>query len=49
MQPPPKPAERQPLRTAAEVLEALDATIHLEPDATTFGTEEDIPDDRSPR
>jgi hypothetical protein len=49
MQPKPKPASRQPLRTAAEVLEAVDATIHLRPDATTFGTEEDIPDDRSPR
>jgi hypothetical protein len=49
MQPPPKPAVRQPLRTPAEVLEALDATIHLRPDETTFGTEEDIPDNRSPR
>jgi DNA-binding GntR family transcriptional regulator len=49
MQPPPKPASRQPLRTPAEVLEAVAATIHLRPDATVFGTEEDIPDDRSPR
>jgi hypothetical protein len=50
MQPQPKPvAPQQPLRTPADVLEAVDATIHLRPDETVFGTEEDIPDDRSPR
>jgi hypothetical protein len=49
MQPPPKPAARQPLRTAAEVLADLDETGHLPPDATAFGIEEDLPDDRSPR
>lgn len=48
MQPPPKPAERQPLRTAADVLEALDATIHLEPDAMASDGADEFPDETSP-
>jgi hypothetical protein len=49
MQPPPKPAERQPLRTAADVLEALDATIHLAPDQTAADDADAFPDETLPR